>query len=215
MPTTRQKLSPAAASGLSAGVVEPTGGAGISREFFTMIGHRDLARIEGEMPGHASVLVHLWIRLLTAAFRAKSLRFSLADASLARQMGVSRATILRAKTALVSLKLAKAINRREHGNLWKNEPTLWELRPSLSPLFTDEHPLSASEQGGCSTRRPSPGNTKKESLGAKAPQTSLSKETDPGSGNAGGLVEPPATASGSPVTDWRWLFANNDGVPAP
>lgn len=178
---------------------DPVAGSG----FFTKVAHSDIALIERHFSAHASVLIHLWIHLLTESFRQRSLVFTLADATIARRMSVSRATILRAKRALVEAKLCRCRNVKQRGAAWKNEPTQWNLQPGVIPgVFTDEHGGVHENTGGCSKRRASLSNTRKESLGPYGPKTTLSEEgSENGSSLDAGISEDPA--SGLPSRNYK------------
>jgi hypothetical protein len=187
--------SPTEAPPVDPGGVPAVSGAGGG--YFTKIAHDDVVKIERQYSAHASVLLHLFFHLLTEAFRQRSLFFVLADATLARRMGMSRATIIRAKRALMDCGLIKFKNVKSRGVAWKNEPTHWTLLPSVSPLSggvsTDEQGGVHLNTGGCSRKGVSASNRKKETLGPYGPQRSLSEDARKGKDGVAGGLESPAT----------------------
>jgi hypothetical protein len=125
----------------------------------------------------------------------------LADATLARQLGISRFTILKAKRALTKAGLVKTINAKKRGCEWKNEPTVWHLFPSYTPHGQELIKVSRKKQGGVSEKTGGclhpvsiSVNTKKRSSGAfTGPQNTLLEDNPKGKDGVAGGLEAPAT----------------------
>lgn len=116
---------------------------------WTAVGDADYDLIRRRRPDCAATVFAVWYVLAREARARRSLKFSLADAIVADRACCARRTAIKARLALAELRLLRF--RQKRSPRLGNEPTEYELCPSVLPVRGGRPPCATVAQPPCAS----------------------------------------------------------------